>query len=154
VGTQFPGAKKLIIVIIAVTSYLSDRWVRAPKCLRHVMSEGVAALNCHRKTLTKKRCWTWFVGHSCQSAADFHAEVTGLLASGSRCFNCNTDEIDAGCDVSVLIIIIICLPRRIVSRLNYNRQLIQKTYQFINVVNGVSHSQKTAIICFSFDSVV
>jgi len=31
--------------------------------------------------------------------------------------------------------------------------LIQKTYQFINVVNGVSHSHKTAIIFFSFDSV-
>jgi len=31
--------------------------------------------------------------------------------------------------------------------------LIQKTYQFINVVNGVSHSHKTANIYFSFDSV-
>jgi len=31
--------------------------------------------------------------------------------------------------------------------------LIQKTYQFINVVNGVSHSHKTANISFSFDSV-
>jgi len=31
--------------------------------------------------------------------------------------------------------------------------LIQKTYQFINVVNGVSHLHKTANIFFSFDSV-
>jgi len=31
--------------------------------------------------------------------------------------------------------------------------LFQKTYQFINVVNGVSHSHKTANIFFSFDSV-
>jgi len=31
--------------------------------------------------------------------------------------------------------------------------LIQKTYQFINVVNGVSHSHKTANCLFSFDSV-
>jgi len=31
--------------------------------------------------------------------------------------------------------------------------LIQKTYQFMNVVNGVSHSHKTANIFFSFDSV-
>jgi len=30
---------------------------------------------------------------------------------------------------------------------------IQKTYQFINVVNGVCHSHKTANIFFSFDSV-
>jgi len=35
---------------------------------------------------------------------------------------------------------------------NYDLLLIQKTYQFINVVNGVSHSHKTANI-FSFDSV-
>jgi len=32
--------------------------------------------------------------------------------------------------------------------------LIQKTYQFINVVNGVSHSHKTANIFFSFDFLV
>jgi len=32
-------------------------------------------------------------------------------------------------------------------------QLIQKTYQFLNVVNGVSHSHKTANIFFSFDLV-
>jgi len=31
--------------------------------------------------------------------------------------------------------------------------LILKAYQFINVVNGVSRSHKTAIIFFSFDSV-
>jgi len=31
--------------------------------------------------------------------------------------------------------------------------LIQKTYQFINVVNGVSHSHKTENIFFLFDSV-
>jgi len=31
-------------------------------------------------------------------------------------------------------------------------ELIQKSYQFINVVNGVSHSYKTANIFFSFDS--
>jgi len=31
--------------------------------------------------------------------------------------------------------------------------LFQKTYQFVNVVNGVSHSHKTANIFFSFDSV-
>jgi len=30
--------------------------------------------------------------------------------------------------------------------------LFKKTYQFINVVNGVSHSHKTANIFFSFDS--
>jgi len=30
---------------------------------------------------------------------------------------------------------------------------MQKTYQFINVVNGVSHSHKTANLFFSFDSV-
>jgi len=33
------------------------------------------------------------------------------------------------------------------------KKLIQKTYQFINVVNGVSHSHKTANIFISFDSV-
>jgi len=32
-------------------------------------------------------------------------------------------------------------------------KLFQKTYQFIKVVNGVSHSHKTANIIFSFDSV-
>jgi len=32
-------------------------------------------------------------------------------------------------------------------------RLIQKAYQFINVVNGVSHSHKTANIFFSFDSI-
>jgi len=32
-------------------------------------------------------------------------------------------------------------------------KLIKKTYHFINVVNGVSHSHKTANIFFSFDSV-
>jgi len=32
-------------------------------------------------------------------------------------------------------------------------KLIQKTYQFINVLNGVSHSHKTVNIFFSFDSV-
>jgi len=37
--------------------------------------------------------------------------------------------------------------------LNYNIKLIQKTYQFINVVNGVIHSHKTANLFFSFDSV-
>jgi len=31
--------------------------------------------------------------------------------------------------------------------------LIKKTYQFINVVTGVSHSHKTANILFSFNSV-
>jgi len=31
--------------------------------------------------------------------------------------------------------------------------IIQKTYQFINVVNDVSHSHTTAIYFFSFDSV-
>jgi len=31
--------------------------------------------------------------------------------------------------------------------------LIQKTHQFINVVNGVSHPHKTANIFFSFDLV-
>jgi len=36
---------------------------------------------------------------------------------------------------------------------SYYMILIQKTYQFINVVNGVSHSHKTANIFFSFDSV-
>jgi len=32
-------------------------------------------------------------------------------------------------------------------------ELIQKTYQFIIVVNGASHSHKAANIFFSFDSV-
>jgi len=40
----------IIIIIIAVSSTLSDRVVRAMKCPRH--AEGVAALNCHPKTLT------------------------------------------------------------------------------------------------------
>jgi len=31
--------------------------------------------------------------------------------------------------------------------------LIKKTYQFINVVNGVSRPHKTANLFFSFDSV-
>jgi len=35
----------------------------------------------------------------------------------------------------------------------YNSKLILKTYQLINVVNGVNHSHKTANIFFSFDSV-
>jgi len=35
----------------------------------------------------------------------------------------------------------------------YIEHLIQKTYQFINAVNGVSHSHKTANILFSFDLV-
>jgi len=35
----------------------------------------------------------------------------------------------------------------------YKKIIIQKTYQFMNVVNGVSHSHKTANIFFSFDSV-
>jgi len=39
------------------------------------------------------------------------------------------------------------------SLLGHNLLSIQKTYQFINVVNGVSHSHKTANIFFSFDSV-
>jgi len=30
---------------------------------------------------------------------------------------------------------------------------MQKTYQFVNAVNGVSQSHKTANIYFSFDSV-
>jgi len=50
-----------------------------------------------------ERCWTWFVGHSCQSAADFHDEVKGLLAPGSRCLDREREEINAGCDVSVLL---------------------------------------------------
>jgi len=37
--------------IIIISSNLSDRWARAPKCPRH--AEGVAALNCHGKTLTR-----------------------------------------------------------------------------------------------------
>jgi len=40
----------IIVIIITVSTNLNDRWVRAPKCLRH--AERVAALNCHRKTLT------------------------------------------------------------------------------------------------------
>jgi len=35
----------------------------------------------------------------------------------------------------------------------YIGELIQKTYQLTNVVNGISHSHKTANIFFSFDSV-
>jgi len=57
------------------------------------------------------------VGHSWQSAADFHDEVKGLLSSGSRCLDRNRYEIDAGCDVSVVIIvasIIIIIQRRFV----------------------------------------
>jgi len=38
------------VIIIAVSSNLSDRWVQALKCPRH--AEGVAALNCRRKTQT------------------------------------------------------------------------------------------------------
>jgi len=37
--------------------------------------------------------------------------------------------------------------------LAYTLVLIQKTYQFINVVNGVSRSHKTANIFFTFDLV-
>jgi len=33
-------------------------------------------------------------------------------------------------------------------RMKKHQLLIQKTYQFINVVNGVSHSHKTAKIFF------
>jgi len=37
--------------------------------------------------------------------------------------------------------------------IRYIYKFLQKAYQFINVVNGVSHSHKTANIFFSFDSV-
>jgi len=39
------------------------------------------------------------------------------------------------------------------SDLKKQQMLIQKTYQFINFVNGVSHSHKTVNIFFSLDSV-
>jgi len=42
---------------------------------------------------------------------------------------------------------------RLVIFIKKQQILIQKTYQFINVVYGVSHSHKTANIFFSFDSV-
>jgi len=87
--------------------HLSDRWVRAPKCSRH--AEGVAALNCHRETLTKKRCCMWFVGHSCQSAADFHDEVKGLLAPGSRCLDRKRNEIDVSCDYYYCLLLLLLL---------------------------------------------
>jgi len=44
-------------------------------------------------------------------------------------------------------------PGRLVIFIKKQQILTQKTYQFINVVNGVSHSHKTANIFFSFDSV-
>jgi len=40
------------------------------------------------------------------------------------------------------------------SNLKKQQIIIQKTYQFINVFNGVSHSHKTANYFFSFDSLV
>jgi len=42
--------------------------------------------------------------------------------------------------------------RDVSNHADHTHELIQTTYQFINVVNGVSRSHKTANICFSFDS--
>ena len=78
-----------------------DYRVRASKCSHD--TEGVTALNRNRNTLAKKHSRLRFVFHRCDSTADFPDEVTGLLAPGSRRLYCHWYEIDACCNVRVLL---------------------------------------------------
>ena len=78
-----------------------DDRVRAAECPQN--AEGVAALNCNRKMLAKERSRSWFVRRLGNPTADFLDEVNGLLAPGSRRLNRHRNEIDACCDVGVLL---------------------------------------------------
>jgi len=67
-------------------------------------------------------------------------------------FTCNKSSLPCILDKKLLWITI----RKSWSLSDFHKKqqiFIQKTYQFMNVVNGVSHSHKTANLCFSFDSV-
>jgi len=67
----------------------------SPSCRRHCRVE-LPPKDADVETMLNVR-------HSCQSAADFHDEVKGLLAPGSGCLDRKRDNINVGCDVSVLL---------------------------------------------------